>query len=111
MKTKRRQWLTPILLILLSLVPVIAGSVRVFQLSTGTASNEHARFVTDPVPVITHIVSATLFAILGALQFAPSLRKRSSDWHRKVGRALIPLGLATALSGLWMTLVYPWPEF
>jgi hypothetical protein len=29
--------------------------------------------------------------VLGALQFAPALRRRA--WHRAVGMALVPLGL------------------
>jgi uncharacterized membrane protein len=47
-----------------------------------------------------HIVSASGYAILGAFQFSPRLRRRR--WHRVAGRVLVPLGLAVALSALWL---------
>jgi hypothetical protein len=50
-----------------------------------------------------------VYSILGALQFSPGLRRRHRAWHRAAGRVLIPAGLLVALSGLWMTLTYPWP--
>ncbi|MCO5208145.1 MAG: DUF2306 domain-containing protein [Caldilinea sp.] len=43
------------------------------------------------------------------LQFAPGFRRRHARWHRRAGWALVPAGLVAALSGLWMTLFYPWP--
>jgi len=45
--------------------------------------------------------------VLGALQFAPSLRRRR--WHRIAGRILVPAGLLSAMSALWMTLFYDLP--
>jgi hypothetical protein len=56
-----------------------------------------------------HILSVSVYALLGAFQFVPSLRRRRHSWHRMAGRLLIPCGLTAALSGLWMTLFYPWP--
>ncbi len=102
-------WIAPIGLILLALIPVLAGALRLSELSGGpvvTASN--ARFVESPIPVITHIVSATVFSLLGAFQFVPSLRRRGG-WHRLAGRVLIPAGVLTALSGIWMAAFYPHP--
>lgn len=104
----RREWRLPAALILLSLVPVIAGAVRVTELSTGpevTAGN--ARFVADPVPVVLHIVGAVVYSILGAFQFVPSLRRHR--WHRRAGRILVPCGLTVALTGLWMNFAYDLP--
>jgi uncharacterized membrane protein len=57
--------------------------------------------------VVLHIVAAVPFSVLGALQFAPALRRRT--WHRAVGRLLVPCGLLAALTGLWMTHFYPRP--
>ena len=58
-----------------------------------------------------HIISVSLYSLLGALQFAPGFRRRKSRWHRAVGKwILVPCGLAAALSGLWMTQFYPWPK-
>lgn len=98
-------------LILLSAIPLISGAFRLTQLAGGAAiTPENARFFASPLPVVVHIVSVSLYAILGAFQFVPSLRQRRNRWHRIVGRILIPCGLAAALSGLWMTLFYPWPK-
>jgi len=104
----RREWLAPTGLILLSLVPVLAGSMRLTELTSGgTVTPENARFFDSPVPVVVHIVASTVFLLLGALQFAPSLRRRR--WHRLAGRVVMPAGLLSALSALWMTLFYDLP--
>jgi hypothetical protein len=110
MKTTRRpEWLIPAALILLSVVPVLAGSSRLGQLASGTAvTAENARFFASPVPVVIHIITVTLFCVLGALQFAPSLRRFA--WHRRSGRVIAPAGILAAASGLWMTLTYPNPQ-
>ncbi|MBM0224158.1 MULTISPECIES: DUF2306 domain-containing protein [Micromonospora] len=95
---------------MLSAVPVIAGAARVTELTAGAAvTPDNARFFASPVPVLVHIVGASLYCLLGAFQFAPGLRRRRPGWHRIAGRLLIPSGLAAALSGLWMTLFYPRP--
>lgn len=106
----KRKWLVPVGLIMLSAVPVIAGAARVTELTAGAAvTPDNARFFASPVPVLVHIVGASLYCLLGAFQFAPGLRRRRPGWHRIAGRLLIPGGLAAALSGLWMTLFYPRP--
>lgn len=104
----RRQWLAPTGLIALSLVPVAAGAARLGQLAGGaTVTADNARFVDMPAPVVVHIIGATVFCLLGAFQFVPSLRRRG--WHRRSGRVLVPFGLAAALSGLWMAVFYDLP--
>lgn len=113
-RRSRAQWPVPTGLILLSLIPVIAGMSRLTELTGGaaiTAQNE--RFFASPVPVVIHIVSVTVYSLLGAFQFVPSLRQRKRGrlgWHRIAGRILIPAGLLTALSGLWMSAFYPLPD-
>jgi uncharacterized membrane protein len=104
------QWLPPVGLILLSLIPVLAGAVRLTELMGSpeiTANN--ARFVASPIPVTVHIVTVTLYSLLGAFQFVPSLRRGSPNWHRIVGRILIPAGVLVALTGLWMNFFYARP--
>ena len=80
------------------------------QLAGGAAiTPANARFFASPIPVVLHIVSVSLYTILGAFHFVPRLRQRRNRWHRIAGRIVIPFGLVVALSGLWMTLFYPWP--
>lgn len=98
------------MLVLLSAVPALAGTARLAELARGAEiTPANARFFAMPLPVVLHILVAIPFSVGGAFQFVPRLRGRSS-WHRTAGRILAPLGLAVALSGLWMTLRYPWPE-
>lgn len=113
-KTKARKsrsvWLVAGL-ILLSAIPLIGGVVRLNQLANGAEiTPANARFFASPLPVVLHIASVSFYAILGAFQFVPSLRQRRNRWHRIAGWFLIPCGLVVALSGLWMTLFYPWPK-
>ncbi|MEZ4656335.1 MAG: DUF2306 domain-containing protein [Caldilineaceae bacterium] len=97
-------------LLLLCIVPVTAGLGRMAQLASGaTVTPENARFFAAPLPVMLHILAIIPYSILGAFQFIPGFRRRKPHWHRRIGRLLIPCGLAAALSGLWMTLYYPWP--
>ncbi|MDT0328574.1 DUF2306 domain-containing protein [Nocardiopsis lambiniae] len=104
----RREWPVPALLILLSVVPVIAGAARLGEVAVGApVTPDNARFFADPVPVVLHIAAAVPYCVLGALQFVPGLRRRR--WHRVTGRLLVPLGLIAALTGLWMTLFYALP--
>jgi uncharacterized membrane protein len=104
------QWLPPVGLIAVSLVPVLAGSVRLTELMGGAAiTANNARFFASPIPVTVHILSVTVYSLLGALQFVPSLRRGRPSWHRIAGRILVPAGVLVALSGLWMTVFYPRP--
>ncbi len=88
-----------------------AGALRLIQLA-GSAEiiPARARFDAAPLPVALHIVSAFVYALLGAFQFAPGFRRRRPGWHRAAGRLLVACGLVVGLSGLWMTLFYPWPD-
>lgn len=105
LSTKRPEWLVPAGLLLLSAVPVAAGSARVAELAGGArVTADNARFFAMPLPVLLHIFGASIFCVLGAFQFVPALRRRRPRWHRVAGRLLVPCGLVAALSGLWMTL-------
>jgi hypothetical protein len=109
-RSTRSDWLVPAALIALSLVPAIAGTVRLAQLAGGAdITAENARFFASPVPVVLHIPAVIVYCVLGAFQFAPGFRRRRRGWHRAAGRILAPCGLLAALSGLWMAHFYPWP--
>ena len=97
-------------LFVLSAIPLAAGAVRLTQLAGGAEiTPANARFFASPLPVVLHIVSAAVYAIVGAFQFPTGIRRRYPGWHRAAGWLLVPSGLLVGLSGLWMTLVYPWP--
>ena len=104
------EWLVIVGLLFLSFIPIAGGARRLNQLGGGAqVTPENARFFTSPPPVIVHIVGATLFALLGAFQFAASLRRRWPGWHRWAGRLLVVCGLLVGLSGMWMVLFYTHP--
>jgi hypothetical protein len=109
MTTKRSDWLIPASLILLGAIPALAGGARLGQLAGGSMTPENARFFAAPLAIVLHIPTAAVYSLLGALQFSTGFRRRWRGWHRTAGAILIPLGLLVALSGLWMTLWYPWP--
>lgn len=106
---KTSDWLVPAGLLLLCFVPIAAGTVRLSELAAGIETAENARFFAAPLPVLLHVPAVTLFGILGALQFAPALRRRFPLWHRWAGRLVVPAGLLAALSGLWMDQFYALP--
>jgi uncharacterized membrane protein len=110
MNTTKSDWLIPAGLIALSLVPAIAGSMRITQLASGAEiTPENARFFAQPLPVLLHIPAAIVYSRLGAFQFSPGFRRRHRRWHRMAGKILVPCGLIVALSGLWMAQFYAWP--
>ncbi len=107
----RTPWWVPAGLILLSILPLTFGAVRLSQLISGAEiTPANARFFASPSPVVIHIISSTVYALLGAFQFVSRLWQRGLKWHRWVGRLLLPFGLLVGFSGLWMTLFYPYPE-
>ena len=62
-RAPRAHWLAPAGLILLSLIPVLAGAARLGELTGGAAPTIHnARFLESPIPVVVHIVSTPFSA-------------------------------------------------
>lgn len=109
--TSRREWLIPASLVLLSLVPAVAGTARLAELAgDGPMTASNARFLDQPIPVALHILAVVPYSIIGAFQFAPGFRKRNRPWHRAAGRIIGVFGLLSALTGLWMAHFYPWPS-
>jgi uncharacterized membrane protein len=100
-------WRVPAALLVLSAIPVVAGSLRLLEIAGGPQLlPANPRIDAVPAPVVVHIVAAAVFAILGVFQFSARLRRRRPSWHRRSGRVLVGTGLAVAGSGLWMTLFY-----
>ena len=110
MTARTDRWV-PLGLVLLAAIPVLAGTARLVEILGGPEAIEtDARFAASPAPVVIHVAAATLYALLGAFQFSAGIRRRHPGWHRRAGRVLVALGLAVALSGLWMTLALPRKE-
>ena len=100
-------WRVPAALVILSIIPVVAGSLRLIEVAGGPQLlPANPRIDAVPAPVVVHIVAATLYALLGAFQFSARLRRSRPGWHRRGGRVLVVAGSMVALSGLWMTLFY-----
>jgi uncharacterized membrane protein len=107
----RLAWRVPLALLTLGVVPVIAGALRLVELSGGaSAMPSDVRYDASPLPLVVHIVSATVFAVFGALQFSPSIRRRHPGWHRQAGRVLVVAGVGMALSALWLNQFFPRAE-
>jgi uncharacterized membrane protein len=106
--TAGTSWGVPAALMILSLIPVIAGSLRVLEIAGGPhLLPTNPRIEAVPAPVVVHIIAAAVYAVLGSLQFSTRLRRGRPTWHRRSGRLLVGAGMLVALSGLWMTLFYP----
>lgn len=105
--TGKAVWPVPAALIALSFIPLVAGALRLVQLAGGPeVMPADARFAGFPAPVVVHIVGAAVYAVVGAFQFVPRIRRRHRTWHRRAGRVLAVAGLLVAGSALWMTLFY-----
>jgi uncharacterized membrane protein len=104
-RDRPRGWPVPTALVALSAIPLTAGTLRLVQLAGGPAvmAADH-RFTGFPLALVCHIVGAAVFALVGAFQFVPRLRRHS--WHRRAGRVLAVAGLMVAASALWLTLLY-----
>ncbi|MGV8951903.1 MAG: DUF2306 domain-containing protein [Cypionkella sp.] len=113
MRTKplsiRASWPIAAALLALSCIPVAAGVARLVSLASGEAVTlTNARFFAHPLPVQLHIVGASLFCVLGALQFWPGFRRSFPRGHRWIGRIAAPADIVAGLSGLWMNQFYPY---
>ena len=103
----RSSWPVPLVLVVLSLIPVTSGLIRLIEVAGGPQlMPTNPRIDASPVPVVVHVVGAALYALLGAFQFSARLRRRHLNWHRRSGRILVAAGLAVAGSAIWMTLFY-----
>ncbi|MBB5135407.1 uncharacterized membrane protein YozB (DUF420 family) [Thermocatellispora tengchongensis] len=101
----RAGWHVPVLLIALGAVPMVAGALRLTELTLGAqVMPDNPRVHTAALPLVLHIVSVMAYTLLGAFQFAPGLRRRRPGRHRAAGRLLVPCGLLAALSGIWLAL-------
>ncbi|MFK7876335.1 MAG: DUF2306 domain-containing protein [Paracoccaceae bacterium] len=94
-----------------SFIPAFGGLIRVLELGGGPQiAPANPRALLDPTPIILHILSSFLFCIVGTVQFLPSIRRQRPVAHRVIGRVIAVAGCMSALTGLWMTHFYVFPE-
>ncbi|MDF2507754.1 MAG: hypothetical protein K0Q52_1613 [Microbacterium sp.] len=89
-------------LLLLSALPVMGG---VFRLTEVSAEPAGTLALPSAAALVAHIVTMTVFCVLGAFQFSPALRQRRA-WHRAAGRVLIPAAFFAALSAIWLAVFF-----
>lgn len=110
-KLRKVEYVVLVALLVLSIVPSVGGIVRLVDLSTGSAVLPvNPRAQSTPLPFVYHIIASTLFCVLGAFQLLPSFRVCSVRWHRRAGRILVFAGLMSAVTGLWMTHFFNFPD-
>lgn len=64
------------------------------------AADLDAHFVGERTLVLTHILPAILFMVLGPMQFVPGLRSRYPQVHRWSGRIFLAASAVVGISGL-----------
>lgn len=111
LRLEKPEWIVLGLILVYSLVPVIGGLIRVLELVGGPQiAPANARALLAPLPITLHILSSILFCVLGVFQFLPSIRRQRLAAHRVMGRVIAVAGVFSALTGLWMTHFYSFPE-
>lgn len=104
---RRRASPVPVLLLALAAIPVASGALRLVQLAGGPQIvPADGRFTASPAAVVVHVLASVVFALAGAFQFLPGLRRGGRSWHRRAGRVVAGAGMLVAASGLWLTLAY-----
>lgn len=107
----KSEWVVLGVLFVYSFIPVFGGLIRVLELAGGPQiAPENPRALLTPLPITLHILSSILFCVVGAFQFLPSLRRQRPAAHRAMGRMIAVAGCVSALTALWMTHFYVFPE-
>ena len=107
----RREWTILLFIIVYSFIPSFGGLFRILELAGGPAIiPENPRAMAAPLPIVLHIFGSSLFCLLGAVQFLPSIRRHRPVTHRALGRAVAISGCISAATGLWMTHFYTFPD-
>ena len=106
-----REWALLASILAFSIPPTLGGLLRVVELGGGpTIIPENPNALSDPPPIVFHIFSSFIFCAIGALQFLSSVRHHYPKVHRTVGRVIAVAGCVSALTVLWMTHFFVFPE-
>jgi len=111
LRLEKSEWVVLSLILVFSFIPVIGGLIRIIELAGGPQiAPANPRASLAPLPIRLHILSSILFCIVGAVQFLPSIRRQRPAAHHVIGRVIATAGCISALTGLWMTHFYVFPE-
>ncbi|MEQ8735241.1 MAG: DUF2306 domain-containing protein [Rhodospirillaceae bacterium] len=106
----RPEWTILLFILIYSFIPAFGGLFRILELTGGPAiAPENPRALAAPLPIVLHILSSSLFCLLGAVQFLPSIKRHRPATHRAMGRVTAIAGCASAATGVWMTHYYAFP--
>jgi uncharacterized membrane protein len=101
-----------IVFLLIAVVLVFAG-IRVVNdsqnLIAGTVPAEgefDRRYAQQPVLAYAHILPGVVYLVVAPFQISRRFRNRHLTLHRKTGRILIPLGIASGLFGIIFGILY-----
>lgn len=103
---RSRSWPVPAALLGLVVIRLTAGGFRLIQLSGGPELIAADPRFGAPLPLVLHITAAAVFAIGGAFQMVPAVRRNHLNWHRRAGRVTAGAGLVVATTAIWMTLAF-----
>lgn len=93
-----------------SFIPAVGGLVRIVELAGGPALVPfNPRAASNPWPIVAHGLASFMFCIFGALQFMPTLRRRTPALHQSMGRVVAFSGCIAAATGVWMTHAFSFP--
>ncbi|MCG7623521.1 DUF2306 domain-containing protein [Epibacterium sp. Ofav1-8] len=107
----KSEWVFLAIVLVYSFIPAVLALVRIPELlGAPPLVPPNPRAVIAPVPIILHILASSIFCLAGAVQFLPSLRRTRPAFHRSLGRIVVATGSISALTGLWMTVSYVFPQ-
>jgi len=107
----RREWTLLLFIFIYSFIPAFGGLFRISEFTGGPAVlPENLRALAVPLPIVLHILCSSLFCLLGAVQFLPSIRRHRPATHRAIGCAVVISGSISAATGVWMTHYYAFPD-
>ncbi len=96
-------------LVFFSALPLTFGVLRLLQLAG--LSNVMPPASASAIPLVSHIVGALAYMLLGATQFSPAIRRRWPAYHRLAGRLALVGAALVVVSALWLTVAYATPSF
>jgi uncharacterized membrane protein len=72
-----------------------------------TPSAEDAQYLAHRTLAYAHIIPGVLYLVGGAAQLTPRVRRHHYTVHRRLGRLVVPCGLASGLFAIIFGLMYP----